>query len=451
MKKHFFLLPTLISTLVGSGLLISPTFATSGDSAYWTFEELSELAAETEAEMEEFCAEDDDPVMCKEMYTMQKQGEIYGALIIFESSQLTVTRINPGLGYFRVHYNDEDLFAKHMGISYKHDLDTLHIVQYDGGYITGDFAREIETGVLNPKMHIILSRSAAKNGAGWLQSNAETEFPLRNQSTAPDVEYAFWYSYTTERGGGGGGKYDYSSCIESPDYQEGMECKIVYDKSKAFYIPVNVESQEPEDEFFDEPHDDEPQDEPGYDEPSNEPINGGQDESSDAPQDEEIPQDIPQNEEPSQNEPQDDNLQEGQELIVTDSGEAPTETLAPKVYLSVISSTDSDKTNSNTAKSQVTSGNTTSRVVYTEKTSNSSSNDEKASPDNTYEIPLAAEENIGAETRNLDAQDDMGVTNHETESSTAPWWILAVVILCSAAFAFWWFMPSQKGKRNNQN
>lgn len=232
------IIPLTISTLsLSLGLLIPPSVAWAEEErTYWTFDEMTTFSSEVEVEIAAACGEDP---MCADMYLWNQDGDIYRALMNYNSHPLTITSINPSTGVLKAYYYNN---PKYTGIPQPSNLSNLYIAQYRNGY-GGAFYYDLEHGTLNPdSIQLLVEEYESVNGPGWLTQKTEVEFSTQGFSTADNAEKYLQTFYRTDNGGSVSDIAFLERCLESPDYQEGMECRVVYDRNGQFYLPFAAET-----------------------------------------------------------------------------------------------------------------------------------------------------------------------------------------------------------------
>ena len=123
--------------------------------------------------------------------------------------------------------------------NYISDISDLFIAQFDSGYMNS-VGYYVRNNIENPHMQLLFTGFESANGAGWLPSNTEVEIPIDGLSLSPDKEQIMAVSYTDNSQANYGLYFNYSSCVNSPEYQDGMECQIRYANLDVpiFYVPV---------------------------------------------------------------------------------------------------------------------------------------------------------------------------------------------------------------------
>lgn len=231
----------LISTLILSAALPQSAHASMmiGGKEYWSVKEMEVASQEFDEAVENECQGD---FMCKdEAYMMRyDRGGIYRAIDRFEASPFIITAVNPSQGTLRIIYYDEDKMMAHMGIPNKADITELFVARLDKGQSGSNIDRLRRTG--SPYMHVAINQNESKNGSGWLQPNTEHTFVMEDPTFSDTISNSFWY-YIDSENGSWLDPYDFNSCINSSDYHDGMECRIMYNSDgNAFYIPFDVEN-----------------------------------------------------------------------------------------------------------------------------------------------------------------------------------------------------------------
>ena len=212
---------------------------------YWTVSEMMEASELVDAKRKEFCA-DHGSIMCESELSMDQAiqfGGIYSALDTFDSIRFMLTSINPSRGTMKLLFRDEDkMMSQITGSPVRYSIDSLFSVwveeslgdpAVDTRWLANGYhypynlgANEEETKAAS---HTIIDESSSVLGAGWFTPNVEREYDARGSQIENNTGGRIFFTYsTTPFGGGSQGLLSYESCINSPDYREGMECKLMY-------------------------------------------------------------------------------------------------------------------------------------------------------------------------------------------------------------------------------
>ncbi len=225
MKKILKLLLTLM-VLVGP---VQPTFAMmeTNDTSWWTVDEMLSFYKEVQAEKELKCGDNQD---CKRdfNYSLHERDQKYRALDNFIQNQFWITSVNPTKETIKVLFFGEEMMLKYMGIDEKVQLEHLYIEWYEdwwGQVYNDDYAHF--TNDYMEGMHKMYAGISSIDGPGWIPAWEETELSVAGSNLSENIQGIIAYSiFAEENMYNAQGSYDYFNCIHSPDYQEGMECKM---------------------------------------------------------------------------------------------------------------------------------------------------------------------------------------------------------------------------------
>lgn len=226
MRKVF--IPVLL-TLISSAAL-SPVSTTSAaiydrDTTWWSVEELLDFYPEVEAEKEAECGHDQDCRMEFD-FSMIERGGKYNALNNLLESQFWITSINPETETIKVLFFDDDMMLRRMGIEEKLELENLYIGWTEPwlghGYYHG-FDRPFDNTM--PGVHLIYNSEIEDVGSiiPW----QENEFPMIDPDISGNTTGVLYVTiYAKNNLFNAQGSVNYANCLNSPDYQAGMECKM---------------------------------------------------------------------------------------------------------------------------------------------------------------------------------------------------------------------------------
>ncbi|MDO4742066.1 MAG: hypothetical protein Q4A79_01690 [Candidatus Saccharibacteria bacterium] len=238
MKRKRSLMTLALLAVMGSSVYTpnSPALATSEETQAWSVEELASASTRLDALLEEECRGD---YMCNEMYLMDlydSGDEIFKALSIYDSERITITSINPSLGTMNIIYKSRDTLGRRMGMGGgEEDLRELYVVRFKNGYIDSDFITPLQQGIVVPTTYLVFGNTVDEGNV--LPPNTEVTINLEGFGLSSEIKNDFWYYLSTTESSMMG-NFNFSSCIDSPDYRDGLECRIMYNKSKPFYVPV---------------------------------------------------------------------------------------------------------------------------------------------------------------------------------------------------------------------
>ncbi len=245
-KKHLLLISTLI--LFGANFALNSWPASAviekDGKNYWTIEEMEALSANFEQEISATCGDD---FMCRDEFNMSlwERGEDYRAMSSFESMPLHITAVNPSKGTLRVIYYDQEKNMEHMGMYGNYPLLDLFVVRFDNGYYTtnASHAQMLRSGNIAPEVHPVLNETEIKNGPNWLIPNTEQEFAFEDATISDNIQNSLYIYYETALSAYGN-IVDYSSCVASDEYHDGMECRLFFSQGGARYLPFAVENED---------------------------------------------------------------------------------------------------------------------------------------------------------------------------------------------------------------
>lgn len=247
-------IPILISTLMISiSALVprAPVFAEERPKL-WSLDEIAALKVKTDAEDELICAGNWE---CKDNLRFGRldSGEpIYWALEALEMSNLLITSINPSTETISLYFQDEDLMMKRMGIDEPHQLTEAYMFWLEDGMLGPakdtidiyNYSEAVKNEQEISGLHPLISKNEEKNGADWLPYRTEVEYSVAGSNLLENREGIIYFTVNAD--GLIIGLKDYSKCLNSPDYTEGMECRLMFDDSGYYaYIPTVPASIEP--------------------------------------------------------------------------------------------------------------------------------------------------------------------------------------------------------------
>ena len=234
MAKKLSLISFLTILASSFGLQVAPVFA-SGSSEIWTIPQLIAMQEDVAAETAELCAGD---TFCEdELYSSHLEaGGKYAALDSFSNMIILITAINPSNSTIRVIFHDEDPMMRWLPEEERRStLDELYISKFSNRPGIDEAHDIMRSGYSSDTHHPLFAGTAATNGAGWFTPNIEVELPITNAASLLEAPYIIHFAmeadYTNVIGA-----HDYSDCLTSPVYKEGMECRVVFDENGWFYF-----------------------------------------------------------------------------------------------------------------------------------------------------------------------------------------------------------------------
>ncbi len=219
---------------------------------YWDISEMVEFREEVNSEIEERCS---GRTRCEESlyYEHLELGGKYLALDLFENISFMVTSINPSTNSVKLFFNDKDkMLSRMFGYDVYHyitDLYVLWIEEWVGdplenaGWLSYGYRYPyylMDKGDVISASHIIMDENESRNGINWFEPNTELEYFAEDGNIVDDSVHRLYYSLRDNEGGRTNGSYDYNSCIDSPYYNYGIECRVMFSEyGDMVYLPFS--------------------------------------------------------------------------------------------------------------------------------------------------------------------------------------------------------------------
>ncbi len=258
-KATTLLILTLISVSVFVNYSLSSfanAFTVSNDVEYWSTTELVELKSEVDLKKEELCRGDFD---CEEdfRWNLYERGEKYQALETFNQMIFTVTNINPERETITLRYAPyEEPWMRQFNVGQEPDeVGELYLFWLDEGMndptiymqYTNEYVDEIKSGNTEDGLHTVLAKNHFLDGENWLPANEEIEFSIAGSNLASSKKAIIFDkiiskdpSHTILMG-----SIEFQECIDSPDYQPGMDCRLMISATHGpAYFPIEHEDPE---------------------------------------------------------------------------------------------------------------------------------------------------------------------------------------------------------------
>ena len=257
-KKSQYIIPILLALASALNPVSVHAETVQNGVTYWTISEMMEFKETIDKEIQDICGDD---YHCEDdtRYEYYRRGGKYRALEVADMvGGFMVTNINPALEKITIRYTSlEDIWFRHSGIEPIHeDIISLYMVWIDEG--VGDpfvdtrfmynYAERLEAGEDIPGVHVVLAKNNSKDGTGWLEEGKETEFSIAGSDIVNMNPSGRIYH---KLGGNIGmsisiGTTFLSECLDSPDYELGMDCRLVIgDDGSYSYIPMKVATSAP--------------------------------------------------------------------------------------------------------------------------------------------------------------------------------------------------------------
>lgn len=270
----------LISTLTLLGGLVSPpkTYAdvVYDGVSYYTVPDILAIGEEIEALKIAECGEDYDYECGREVADrlMFESGEQrYMAYDLVQHSHLIFSSINPNLNTMTIHYRDEDdEMFRWTGIKERYDMKELYLywldpaIDTDYTHILQGHINSIKDGTYNPELVHVLFAGYSAADFEWLTPNVDSTIPLSSEAGYSKTQPIHFHAVTN---GNSYGNVDIRECLNSDNYEDGLDCVKIIDKIDASwrFIPMLPQSEPQEPDAEDTDVTDEPEETEGSDAP----------------------------------------------------------------------------------------------------------------------------------------------------------------------------------------
>ena len=262
-KRPLAVLTALILTL----LIPTPTHASGvldDGFEYWTIQDMIEYSSEIDAERIALCGTD---ASCRENFFRNRRedpeiGVKFRHLVdTFNANRIWLTSFNPTTGEAKFLYHGASGWDLMMGNDVEHgNLEELYFVWLEDSAITGFnngswfdpehdhyvpyFIDEIKSGELSSDTHEIFSYIIDRDGDAMYPEQTEISFRFSNNA---NLEQNYTQQFFVGSMVGGVRTYDnrdYSSCVNSPYYREGMECRFIFTEDYSDrYVPYTANGE----------------------------------------------------------------------------------------------------------------------------------------------------------------------------------------------------------------
>lgn len=262
MKRRPF--QSILTVLLSAGALggipcTAPlTYAATEDkgTTWWSVQELIEFNQEVEAEKQAECGDNQDCLM-EWNFTMYEKGPKYAALENLLQSQIWITSVNPAAETIKVLFFDDDMMLRHMGVEEKLELEHLYIGWFDewNGQIY-NYDHDSFTNGSTLGSHTLYDSTMADISAivPWKEVELSVAGGNLIDNHTGKLDYAVFAKYNMFNAQG---HFDYSGCLNAPDYEAGMECQMMvsgdqwisyFPPREQIIEPLTVEDSTPEPE-----------------------------------------------------------------------------------------------------------------------------------------------------------------------------------------------------------
>lgn len=245
-SKTLFKIPILTAAI---GLLSIPSIPVSAKvmtdrGRYaWSIAELDKVYYEFEAEKDVICGKDLECRM-ELPYLRSETDPIYRALEAYSMSSFVLSAINPSTNTFRARFRDIDAMAMEMeGVERHNPLTEAYVAWLDSSYQEPDytFIDYMRDGYYPAGLHPIYRATTALNGPNWFPVETEVEISVPDAHLELNDRHIIML-YGVNEPSSVLSWVDYNSCLNSPSYHPGMECRLMYDESANYlYVPFEVD------------------------------------------------------------------------------------------------------------------------------------------------------------------------------------------------------------------
>ena len=219
---------------------------------YWTFEETWELKDAIDAEAAALCGYD---YGCELDYRFslldQPEYRMMGAMIF--PSMVYMTAINPKKETIKFFYNgagdwttqvltmDKQFPLQEFTTFWVEDEELNYSIQNDARK-TRYHADLILSDSVAEGITPLFYGSVERNGENWFEPNKEIEISVAGSGLARNRSGFFHQIGVSD--GTFVGTINYSDCLKSPDYRDGMECRLMFaEDGGIWYLPFGTEDE----------------------------------------------------------------------------------------------------------------------------------------------------------------------------------------------------------------
>ncbi len=437
MKKPLSLSILSAFWLVGS---LVPNFASAASSdTYWTLEEMQKLNAEVTAEIKTACADTED-FMCADSYLWRKASSdpAYSALMNYRAYNVMISAANPERQTLKLYY---DLQSLPTWETSDPTLSDLYVAQFEEGHFEGGFYLFLERGEEAPYTNILLNKRKSVDDSDWLPFYTEVEFDAPGLSASADMSSILMLFYRTVSNISYSFDFPLESCLTSPDYQPGMECRAVFSASRRFYLPFAVETEaEVETEVEVEPEV-EPEITPEV-EQETEP-----EESETKPEIEQEVETEPEVEpEPEQSDLEPGNTDDVENAETTDSSASKITEKTEVERAATPSDITAAATKTTTSTPLATSATVATSAPQADTLADT--NQPALASDTTTDASSQSDATADVSQPSQTATDLPRLGGNCEQGSTFPWWFIMLVLACDAVI-MWFFWPKREKTQKN--
>ena len=251
MGKKIPILILLFLLICASGATLSSAAWAEETLEWWSVNEMLSLKKQVNDETAATCHGD---LECEQDLYYEKldsNDRIYMALDSFMGSSFMISSINPSQNTISLVFQAEDPMLKRMGINRLRKLTEAYIFWLDDGMIGPakdtidiyNYSETIKNQITTAGVHALLAKNIETDGDNWLPADAEVKYSVLSDDLSVNQEGIIYF--TVNASGSIIGLKDYSGCIHSSDFEDGMECRLMFNSQGSYaYIPTMPELPE---------------------------------------------------------------------------------------------------------------------------------------------------------------------------------------------------------------
>lgn len=240
----------LIFTLLNS-LLRNPVNAEiiQDDETYYTYSDLMEIDKEVEAFKTSECGEDYE-YLCGEdafydkLYFTDKKYQLYDG---YSRGSLFFDSFNPGQNTAKIIYRDKDDMS--WWDNKRYDLTELYLywldssIDIENATVLSEYIDAIKDNTYDPeKVHVLFAGNKPSD-FGWLKIEEVSTIPLNSEAGYSKTQKIRFHAVSN---GNSYGFFDLPECLNSENYEDGMECTRVYGERRMAVFPIALPVEAPE-------------------------------------------------------------------------------------------------------------------------------------------------------------------------------------------------------------
>ncbi len=240
----------LTFTLLNS-LLQNPVNAEiiQDDEIYYTYSDLMEIDKEVEAFKTSECGEDYE-YLCGEdafydkLYFTDKKYQLYDG---YSRGSLFFDSFNPSQNTAKIIYRDKDDMS--WWDNKRYDLTELYLywldssIDIENAVALNEYIETIKNDTYDPeKVHVLFAGNKLSD-FGWLKIGEVSTIPLNSEAGYSKTQKIRFHAVSN---GNSYGFFDLPECLNSENYEDGMECTRVYGERRMAVFPTALPVEAPE-------------------------------------------------------------------------------------------------------------------------------------------------------------------------------------------------------------